>query len=273
MQGQHQSTSLSSASPYHPATPVPHLSTASMSHHQSPAISTTPSTHQTTAAISAFAPRHPPPAAAQSASQQNQSRHGSATAPVHHQPTTAHSHHQPAVQHPPASLHRSERPSMLPCVIHGSDGAHALDNDIVPNIDELQLPTGPHTCVDIALHARAQGSYVSHRAYTDSDISKTAIPRVLGSFTQVKSFVAFTLFPLLHMTACNTTWGAHLSDARKVTMTSDISYVNMCVLSLLLVLNLTDRLNRDSLIVVQLFVRHSRRKYPRCMVPNGVIWC
>jgi hypothetical protein len=71
---------------------------------------------------------------------------------------------------------------------------------------------------------------MSHRAYTDSDISKAAIPHVLGSLTQVKSFVAFTLFPLLHMTAHNTTWGAHLSDARRrVMMTSDMSYVNMHV--------------------------------------------
>ena len=57
----------------------------------------------------------------------------------------------------------------------------------------------------------------------------------MGSLTQVKSFVAFTLFPLLHMAAYNTTWSAHLSDARRVMMTSDISCVNMYVLSLLLV--------------------------------------
>ena len=54
--------------------------------------------------------------------------------------------------------------------------------------------------------------------------------------TQVKSFVAFTLFSLLHMAAHNTTCDAHLSDAtRRVMMTSDISYVNVHVLSLLLV--------------------------------------
>ena len=53
--------------------------------------------------------------------------------------------------------------------------------------------------------------------------------------TQVKSFVAFTLFPLLHMTAHDITWDTHLSDARRrLMMTSDISYVNMHVLSLLL---------------------------------------
>jgi len=117
---------------------------------------------------------------------------------------------------------------------HGSDGAHALGNDIVLNIDEL-TPDLSTYCVDSALHARAQGPYVSNRTYTDSDISKAAIPHVLGSMTQVKSFVAFTLFPLLHMTAHDITWDTHLSDARRrLMMTSDISYVNMYVLSLLL---------------------------------------
>ena len=197
-------------------------------------MSNTLSTHQTPAATSAFAPRHPPLAAAEPASQQNQTHHGSATASAHHQPTTAQSH-QPAVRHPPASLRRSQPPPMLPCAIHGSDGAHALHNDIALNIDEL-TPDLSTYCVDIALHARAQGPYMSHRAYTGSDISKAAIPHVLGSLTQIKSFVAFTLFPLLHMTAHNTTWGTHLSDARRLLMmTSDISYMNMHVLSLLLV--------------------------------------
>jgi len=207
-----------------------------MSHHQSPAMPTTPSTHQATASVPASAPRHPPPAAAQPASQQNQTRHGSATASAHHQPTIAQSHHQPAVQYPQAaaSSHRSELPPTPPCVIHGSDGAHALDNDTVLNIDEL-TPDWSTYCADIALHARAQGPYVSHRAYTDSDISTAAIPHVLGSLTQIKSFVAFTLFPLLHMAAHNITWNAHLSDARRVMMTSDISYVNVYVLSLLLI--------------------------------------
>jgi len=52
-----------------------------------------------------------------SALQQNQTRHGSAIASAHHQPTTAQSHHQPAMQHPPASLHRSEPPPTPPWVI------------------------------------------------------------------------------------------------------------------------------------------------------------
>jgi len=69
---------------------------------------------------------------------------------------------------------------------------------------------------------RAQGPYVSHRAYTDSDISKAAIPHFLGSLTQVKSFVAFTLFPLLHMTVHNITWDAHLSDARRRLMRTTV---------------------------------------------------
>jgi len=94
---------------------------------------------------------------------------------------------------------------MSPWVIHGSDGAHALGNDIVLNIDELTLDWSTY-CVDIALHA--PGPYMSHHAYTGSDISKAAIPHV---------------------------WGTHLSDASRVMMTSDISYVNMYVLSVLLV--------------------------------------
>ena len=81
------------------------------------------------------------------------------------------------MQHPPASLHRSEPLPTPPWVIHGSDGAHALGNDIVLNIDELTLDWSTY-CVDIAL--RAPGPYVSHRAYTGSNISKAGNPSCFG---------------------------------------------------------------------------------------------